>query len=195
MGKEQAITALKVIVVIFMLFFGVAAVFQILSVLDLFTGSYYFSKVFSAIFSALGEPILGFGAITFFSAFVLSIFISNKLGLNLKSNKENSKPIFKVLKIGIFLLAGIGLFYFLKTDGIVEGTPVMEGSKYAVYYKGNFVKDITKEQYYNYKDMLATSTRLIFTSVFLFFSGMPAVTYLEALLNINKNEDEQNIQD
>jgi len=129
--------------------------------------------------------ILGLLLVFFLVTFVSMIIVLNKIETNKKSNQ-----IFKIFRIFLAINIAFSFFWFSKVKDEIGGTPRFDGDKYTVYYRTEFVKNITEKQFYEYSQRNAEISVYIFSAFFLFFSGMMFLALLEAyqeISNTNKN--------
>ncbi|MBN2894172.1 MAG: hypothetical protein JXL97_20040 [Bacteroidales bacterium] len=191
MNKETALKVIRVTTVILGFYFSFVLVFDLLGIFDLIFGISNLDNLYLFIFEKLGTGVLGVFTIIFFSLFVSSIFLFNFLDKDKKedNSKEKSKPIIIALRIFIIANMIIAIVYFLRVDKIVEGTPETDGTEYFVSYRGKFVKSITEEEYYQYKEMRYKSTKFLIPAVLLLFTGGLFSASLDNLLPSGKIKD------
>lgn len=143
-----------------------------------------------------GEAVLGFMSLLFIAMFVTFILLSQKLNrlLDRKPDDETKKKepftFIKLLKIIVVVNAFIAFAWFGIVKAEVEGDPSFDGEQYAVYYRGDFVKSITHEQYIEYTIKTANVTVFIFSSVFLLFSGMLFLNSFEEFKDLTISDKE-----
>lgn len=184
MEKETLLKILKALAIASSLYFIGALFFYLLMVLGFLFNLKITEGAYLFIFENFGETILGLLIIGFLVIFVSTILVQNKLQ-NTNENIKSGKFI-KMMRIFVVVCMIIGVFIFVRTDGIVEGTPGTDGDRYVVTYRGEFVKEISEAQYYEYSNMKYNSGKILIVSVVLFFTGMIFFSLADSYIQ-NKN--------
>ena len=174
------------------IFFMFSIIWQITLVFRIFPTYFPANSGFNVFLNYLGSGGLGILFVIFIITFVSMIFVTNKIDntdndKKVKSEKSNFKNIkYKSIKLLIAINIVFALFWFIKVQAEIEGSPTFNGKEYSVYYKGHFVKSITEEQYLLYVNKDAKVTSYLFTSFFLLFSGMMFLSLLQTNKDFNK---------
>ncbi len=158
-------------------YFFIAVIVYFFIITYLIAPSLFIFDSYSAV-SDFGSIIFGFSLILFFIIFVSTIFVLSKLQTDNKN--ENKYFIFNLAKRILIINAVVAFVWFSVIKGQVEGDLQGTEDNYFVTYRGEFVKDITNEQFYKFKKRNKSSTAYLIPSIFILFTGGIFFTLLEA---------------
>jgi len=133
--------------------------------------------LYSVIFD-FGSVIFGFIIIIFFIIFVATIFVMSQL--QTENDNKNKYFIYNFAKRVLIINAVIAFVWFAVVKGQIEGDFQGNENNYFVTYRGEFVKNITNEQFYEFEKKNMNSTAYLIPSVFILFTGGIFFTLLEA---------------
>ncbi len=187
---EKNIKTLKIFLIVFGMYFLLAIITVLAALFNITSLNIpIFSDILSKMYNVLGSRGLGLFLVIFLAFFVASIFLLNKID-NLKTKEDeskNSKVKYKFVKLILFTNIVFAFVWFANVQNRVGGDPRFDGEKYVVYYRTEFIKNITEAEYIQYVNDKADVTKYIFSSIFLLFSGMIFLsineTYRENKLN------------
>ncbi len=195
---DNQLNKMKILLLFSGMYFGFAILVEILLILRIGLSNLKFSVIDNLyrILDNVNEGVWGLFFVGFVILFVLMIVFANLSDKSEKNDKqqsnENITVKYKITKSILFINIVFAFVWFSVVQNKVGGTPQYDGEKYSVYYRTEFIKNITEDEYFQYCEDKAEVKKYIFSSIFLLFSGLMFLSIMETYKDVVPNIGKRN---